>query len=73
MCLIVVVDIEHVVKAAAVVSAHSHFLRKLLIAVTCDEPCQNGGTCYQPNTCRCTPGWTNTTCESGIEAIVRLL
>ena len=31
----------------------------------CNPACMNGGTCVEPNTCICTPGFTGTNCADG--------
>ena len=31
----------------------------------CRIPCQNGGSCTNPDTCECLPGWTGGQCQIG--------
>ena len=38
----------------------------VLTAATCIPPCQNGGTCSQPDVCECISGWTGSQCEIGM-------
>ncbi|CAH3038869.1 unnamed protein product, partial [Pocillopora meandrina] len=32
----------------------------------CNSGCNNGGTCYYPNSCRCTSYWTGSTCSADV-------
>nr|XP_056702065.1 epidermal growth factor-like protein 8 [Euleptes europaea] len=33
----------------------------------CHKPCQNGGTCVQPNQCQCPPGWGGRYCHVDLD------
>ena len=35
-------------------------------SAVCNQPCLNGGTCSQPDTCTCVTGWNGTTCNEGL-------
>lgn len=35
------------------------------IVVVCSRHCHNGGQCVSPDECRCPPGWTGPSCETG--------
>ena len=34
-----------------------------ILAAVCSLPCENGGICTAPDTCRCAPGSTGNHCE----------
>ncbi|ETE59643.1 Epidermal growth factor-like protein 8, partial [Ophiophagus hannah] len=33
----------------------------------CHKPCQNGGSCIQPNKCQCSPGWGGRYCQIDVD------
>ena len=37
----------------------------ILNAVSCTNPCQNGGICTAPDTCTCMAEWTGVECQNG--------
>lgn len=37
----------------------------LLSPAICINGCSHNGTCFRPNSCRCTPFWTGSTCSTG--------
>ena len=43
-----------------------------MVLAICDPPCINGD-CIAPDTCQCQPGYTGTTCNTGIIMITLFL
>ena len=37
----------------------------------CSQTCQHGGSCYKPNECQCTEGWTGSDCSQDIDECSR--